>query len=146
MIVSMIGHSILFTEENTSSSKSILGYTLTSTAYLAIGSQSLLDYLKVTMLFLGRKQKFYFLMYRRVGGSYKAKNANVFLSKRLSYLLEDQTHLLEATEQQYIQFYQQSLFLHQKVGDVIPLCSHASSVKGQTEQTLFCRWLGRQWT
>ena len=35
--VSMIGHLVLFAEENTSSSKSILRYTLTSTAYLAIG-------------------------------------------------------------------------------------------------------------
>ena len=36
MKVSMIGHLVFFTEENTSSSKSILRYTLTSTAYLAI--------------------------------------------------------------------------------------------------------------
>ena len=35
--VSMIGHLILFAEENTSSSKTILRYTLTSTTYLAIG-------------------------------------------------------------------------------------------------------------
>ena len=79
--VFMIGHLILFTEEGTSSSKSILRYTLTSTAYLAIGRTE--SAFCTTCARTKRGQAPYFLMRKRTFANTPDKSGHFFFTSRL---------------------------------------------------------------